>query len=53
MYELYLEDYDNSINWSYDYFFEHYTALEYYVDKANLILRKRKIEKIKNGLQSI
>ena len=50
MYELYKKDYSEhtSMVWSYDYFFSHYTAIEYYVDKANQILRKRKIEKIKN-----
>ena len=52
MYELYKEDYSKHTGmiWEYDYFFSHYTALEYYIDKANLILRKQKIEKIKNGL---
>lgn len=52
MYELYVKDYSNhsGMVWDYDYFFERYTALEYYIDKANLTIRKRKIEKIKNGL---
>lgn len=52
MYELYKEDYSKytGIIWDYDYFFSHYTALEYYADKAELTIRKRKIERIKNGM---
>ena len=53
MYELYKEDYSKytGMIWSYDYFFSHYTSLEYYIDKADLELRKRKIRKIIDGLQ--
>ena len=53
MYELYREDYSEHTGmvWSYDYFFSHYTALEYYVDKADLTIRKRKIQKIIDGFK--
>ena len=55
MYELYKEDYSKHTGmiWEYDYFFSHYTALEYYVEKAYIELRKRKIQKIINGLQQM
>ena len=53
IYRLYRVNIDSNSGmvWSYDYFFSHYTALEYYIDRANIELRKRKIEKIKNHLK--
>jgi hypothetical protein len=52
MYELYKKDYSKftKILWEYDYFFGNFPDIEYYQKRANIIMKKDKIENIKNKL---
>lgn len=53
MYKLYKKDHDEYMGmlWGYGGFFSSCPKLEYYYKRANIILRKDKIEKIKNGFK--